>query len=59
MSIVLYREGETHKEKGILCERGLFEVEELFIKLEEGWVNDPVKLYQEPVKRKRNVKPKI
>jgi len=44
MSIALYRKGSTHEIKGITCEIGTFDAQELDAKLKEGWHTDPAKL---------------
>ena len=41
MAIQLYRAGDTHEVRGILCEVGNFEPHELDALLAQGWAKDP------------------
>jgi hypothetical protein len=47
MSVVLYRKGSTHREKGILCEMGVFSEYSFMHLVESGeWVLDPEELVE-------------
>lgn len=44
MAVILYREGNTHTNRGIKCEARVFPVERMQAHLDDGWVLDPVEL---------------
>ena len=46
MGVVLYREGNTHVNRGIKCEACVFPVDRMQANLNAGWVTDPRKLYE-------------
>ena len=39
--ISLYRKGDAHIVRGVKCERKVFHVDELEMRLDEGWVKSP------------------
>lgn len=41
MAIQLYREGDTHTVRGILCELKNFDASELDYQLKQGWLTSP------------------
>jgi len=51
MSIVLYKPGITHTVKGVKCEMGLFDANELEPMLKEGWSTELDGLYDETPKK--------
>ena len=47
MVCILYKEGNTHTNRGVKCEAGRFPVNRVKALLEAGWVTDPRTLYGE------------
>lgn len=41
MAITLYREGDTHTVRGVQCEMGRFELNEMQTMLDKGWSKSP------------------
>lgn len=49
MAIVLYREGDTHTVRGVQCEMGRFDLNEMQTMLDKGWKKSPDDLVEEVV----------
>lgn len=41
MAVLLYREGKTHKVRGVECEMRRFPISDLHTMLDSGWLTDP------------------
>jgi hypothetical protein len=46
MACILYKEGNSHTNRGVKCEAGRFPVNRVKALLEAGWVTDPRQLYE-------------
>ena len=57
MAIQLYRAGDTHEVRGILCEVGNFEPHELDVLLAQGWAKDPKDIGGVPEEPKAEIEP--